>query len=268
QYMANVAMKVNLKGAGINHTTQGVANWMGDTLVLGADVTHPGSSALAGSPSITAMVGSMEASGGRFTGNMQMQQAKTEINFDVQTLVLPLLRRWCQLHNKWPSNVLYYRDGVSISQYDDIVQKELPGIRKAFTELAKQAKRSVPDFKLTAVIVTKRHSTRFFPTKEQDAMASNQNTRPGTLVDGVVTHPYYTDFYLQSHNAIKGTARPAHYFVLRNEMAITTEELEDLTHQLCHTYVRATLGVSYASPAYYADRLCERGRCYLRPFYN
>jgi eukaryotic translation initiation factor 2C len=31
--------------------------------------------------------------------------------------------------------------------------------------------------------------------------------------------------------------------------------------------VRATLGVSYASPAYYADRLCERGRAYLRDFY-
>jgi eukaryotic translation initiation factor 2C len=28
------------------------------------------------------------------------------------------------------------------------------------------------------------------------------------------------------------------------------------------------MGVSYASPAYYADRLCERGRCYLRRWYN
>lgn len=25
--------------------------------------------------------------------------------------------------------------------------------------------------------------------------------------------------------------------------------------------------VSYAAPAYYADRLCERARCYLRDFY-
>ncbi|KAF3038915.1 hypothetical protein E8E11_000489 [Didymella keratinophila] len=25
--------------------------------------------------------------------------------------------------------------------------------------------------------------------------------------------------------------------------------------------------MSYASPAYYADRLCERGRCYLRDFF-
>ena len=28
------------------------------------------------------------------------------------------------------------------------------------------------------------------------------------------------------------------------------------------------MGVSYASPAYYADRLCERGRCYLRSYFT
>jgi eukaryotic translation initiation factor 2C len=28
------------------------------------------------------------------------------------------------------------------------------------------------------------------------------------------------------------------------------------------------MGVSYASPAYYADRLCERARCYLREFFS
>jgi eukaryotic translation initiation factor 2C len=32
--------------------------------------------------------------------------------------------------------------------------------------------------------------------------------------------------------------------------------------------VRATLAVSYAAPAYYADRLCERGRAYLREWFS
>ena len=39
------------------------------------------------------------------------------------------------------------------------------------------------------------------------------------------------------------------------------------THELCYSYVRATVGVSYASPAYYADKLCERDRIYLRDFF-
>ncbi|KAF2740263.1 hypothetical protein EJ04DRAFT_508252 [Polyplosphaeria fusca] len=75
-------------------------------------------------------------------------------------------------------------------------------------------------------------------------------------------------YFLQSHNGIKGTARPANYFVLKNEIGLSSLELQLLTHNLCYTYVRATLGVSYASPAYYADRLCERGRCYVREWFN
>ncbi|KAF1849346.1 Piwi-domain-containing protein [Cucurbitaria berberidis CBS 394.84] len=184
-------------------------------------------------------------------------------------LILDLLRDWHRLHRTFPKNVLYYRDGVSTSQYDEVIDKEVSTIQKAFAALATQLNmEQVPRFKTTAVIVTKRHSTRFFPRYEKDAMNHNSNCKPGLLVDNVITSPYFADFYLQSHNGIKGTARPCHYFVLRNEMEMTTDELQDLTHNLCHTYVRATLGVSYASPAYYADRLCERGRCYLRAWYN
>ena len=50
-------------------------------------------------------------------------------------------------------------------------------------------------------------------------------------------------------------------------MGLSDSALQELTHKLCYTYVRATLGVSYAPPVYYADRLCERGRCYLRQWF-
>ncbi|ORX92441.1 Piwi domain-domain-containing protein [Clohesyomyces aquaticus] len=98
-------------------------------------------------------------------------------------------------------------------------------------------------------------------------MNRNDNWKPRTLVDQIVTSPYFMDFYLQSHNRIKGTAKSAHYFVLKNELGMKSADLQDLTFNLCHTYVRATLGASYASPAYYPDRLCGQGRCYLREFF-
>ena len=37
---------------------------------------------------------------------------------------------------------------------------------------------------------------------------------------------------------------------------------QTLTHNLCYTFARATRAVSVCPPAYYADLLCERGRCY------
>lgn len=82
------------------------------------------------------------------------------------------------------------------------------------------------------------------------------------------------EFFLQSHHADKGTARPAHYFVLVNE--IFTKELalkcgyhtaadmlEGLTYNMCWLYGRATCAVSIPPPVYYADLACERGRRYL-----
>ncbi|KAF1849347.1 Piwi-domain-containing protein [Cucurbitaria berberidis CBS 394.84] len=271
QYWGNVMMKINLKAGGVNHTVTKVAEIMKDTLVLGADVTHPGPGSLQGTPSIAAIVGSVDQLGGKFLGSMRLQPRDTacEDIKDVEDMVLERIKAWVSVNKTLPKNILYYRDGVSSSQYSQVRENELPQIRKAFAAAAKQANMMiVPKFKLTAIVVAKRHHVRFLPPSNdaKDAMSKNGNCKPGTLVDTVVTSPYFQDFYLQSHDGLKGTAKPAHYFVLENEMGKTEKELQEFTHQLCYTYVRATMGVSYAPPAYYADRLCERGRCYLRPF--
>ena len=72
--------------------------------------------------------------------------------------------------------------------------------------------------KITALLGVKRHHTRFYPidANSKDGYGNN-NCNPGTYVDRTVTSPYFRDFYLQSHSGIKGTARPTHYFVLRDD---------------------------------------------------
>jgi eukaryotic translation initiation factor 2C len=99
QYMANVAMKANLKMAGVNHSTDGISHYLRNTLVLGADVTHPGNGALHGTPSIAAVVGSYEDNGGRFIGRMRLQEAKQEVSVHhflatVHPLTVPDHRRF------------------------------------------------------------------------------------------------------------------------------------------------------------------------------
>lgn len=61
-------------------------------------------------------------------------------------------------------------------------------------------------------------------------------------------------------NRHQGPPRPCKSLTITENLTTNATQ----THRLCHTYVRSTTGVSYAPPAYYADRLCERGRCYLR----
>lgn len=70
-------------------------------------------------------------------------------------------------------------------------------------------------------------------------------------------------FFIQSHAAIKGTAKPTHYFVLQDDTESTSFRLQSLIHSLCYTYGRSTGSVSYPTPTYYADRLCDRMRHYF-----
>jgi eukaryotic translation initiation factor 2C len=105
----------------------------------------------------------------------------------------------------------------------------------------------MPTVNITAIVCVKRHGVRFYPVLSEDA-DRHGNCPPGTQVESVVTSPFFNDFYLQSHPAIKGTAKPCHYFVLRNDMKISIHNIRTLTHELCYTYVCAPCGVSYASP--------------------
>ncbi|UPX17281.1 uncharacterized protein EKO05_0007647 [Ascochyta rabiei] len=225
--MANIMMKANLKAAGSNHT-----------------IRH---------------------------GKLTEIMADTLMIDDIESMIVERIKDWVVINKfRLPRNIIYYRDGVSEGQYAAVRDEELSQIMSAFPRALQELKKEyhgksfsggLP--KLTAIVCAKRHHVRFYP---ENGATNNGNCQPGTYVDDVVTSPYYADFYLQSHSPLQGTARPAHYFVLRNEMDRTVEELRQLTHELCFTYVRTTSAVSYASPAYYADRLCERGRCYLRDF--
>jgi len=168
--------------------------------------------------------------------------------------------------------MLFFRDGISESQFDDCKRNEIETIKKAYTDLCDKRK-----VRLTFVICGKRHHTRFYATNEGQSYRStfdidnvrhekeiNGNLKPGLLVTKVVTNPKPFNFFLQSHQAIKGTARSTHYHLLLDEMKIGEENLPRLTMMLCYAFGRATTGVSYVAPAYIADRLCERGRIYLR----
>lgn len=115
---------------------------------------------------------------------------------NMRHMVFKILKSWYTMHIKnWPVNMFYYRDCVSESQFDNVVTTELPKFKKAFQLLADdlQAKDEngipvrPPSFKLTAIVVSKRHSTCFFPSKHADAMTENQDCKPRTMVDRMVT---------------------------------------------------------------------------------
>lgn len=67
QYMQNISMKLNLKLGGVNHTALQPNERLIDTMILGADLIHPSSG------SIAAVVGSVDAAGGKCLGSVRLQ---------------------------------------------------------------------------------------------------------------------------------------------------------------------------------------------------
>jgi eukaryotic translation initiation factor 2C len=275
QYFANVALKVNLKLGGRNqalHSTKLGILSEGKTMVVGIDVTHPSPGSSSNAPSVAGIVASVDASLAQWPAALKIQTARQEMVSDLDGLFKSRLRLWKDRNGAYPLNVLVYRDGVSEGQYDLVLEQELPALRSACEELypATSTKQGIP--RLTIVIVGKRHNTRFYPTREQDADRSS-NPQNGTVVDRGVTEARNWDFFLQAHAAIQGTARPAHYYIVYDEIFRSSnvsqpfqnaaDVVMDLTHNLCYLFGRATKAVSICPPAYYADLLCERSRCYL-----
>jgi eukaryotic translation initiation factor 2C len=281
QYFANVALKFNLKLGGQNQRLDNVKLGIiaeGKTMVVGIDVTHPSPGSASNAPSVAGIVASIDQWLGQWPADLQLQQARQEMVSGLDGLLQSRLRLWAKNNKgRLPENILIYRDGVSEGQYEIVLDQELPLLRKACKETypATDSQKGLPH--MSIIIVGKRHHTRFYPTREQDADRFS-NPQNGTVVDRGVTEARNWDFYLQAHTAIQGTARPAHYFTVLDEIfrdqkvqypfQSAADALEDLTHNLCYLFGRATKAVSICPPAYYADLVCERARCYLSRLFD
>lgn len=268
-YAANIVLKLNLKAGGINQIlTQDIKLLKaGKTMVIGYDVTHPTNmpeTKGSGPPSLVGMVASTGADLAQWPSTTWEQTSKQEMLDD--TLVEKFkhhLDIWRKRNNSnLPANIIIFRDGVSEGQFSQVLEQELTYIKEACRQ--KYGPKAQPRF--TIVISVKRHQTRFYPAQEGRAEGSAGNIEAGTVVDRGVTQARYWDFYLTAHHALKGTARPAHYTVLMDEIfraeykQAAADELEKLTHELCYLFGRATKAVSICPPAYYADIVCERAR--------
>ena len=271
QYFRNVALKVNLKLGGNNQLVSrqhlGILA-QDDTMIVGIDVTHPSPGSATNARSRSAMVASIDAKLSQWPGILGAQKGGKEMVDELKTMLISRLELRRQHCKSFPKNIVVYRDGVSEGQFLTVLQEELPQLRAACREKypAPDTKKGFP--RMSIIICGKRHHTRFYVTKRADADNSG-NPQAGTVCDSGVTELRVWDFYLQAHAAIKGTARPCHYTVLLDEIFRSTfpapeknaaNELQKLTLSLSYVFGRATKAVSYCTPAYYADILCERAR--------
>ncbi|KAL8263040.1 hypothetical protein R6Q59_024389 [Mikania micrantha] len=214
QYFENVAMKINVKVGGRNSVLSASLNgrlpYVTDrpTIIFGADVTHP-SPGEDSSPSIAAVVASMDwPQVTKYKALVSAQSHRQEIIKDLYTknganhggLIRELLISFKKSTGHKPHRIIFYRDGVSEGQFNEVLLNEMDSIRKACVSLEENYMPPV-----TFIVVQKRHHTRFFPDRHGDRNSTDRsgNILPGTVVDTKICHPTEFDFYLCSHAGIQ-----------------------------------------------------------------
>ena len=291
-FFGNLCLKANLKltSSSVSTVNQRLRTvppiLTGVCMIMGIDVTHPGPWSYHRAPSVAAVVGSMDSSFAQWPASLRAnyprsandkkkKEAMEEV-VPLKTMVLERLRDFNRRNPNIPlKRLIVYRDGLSESQFRMCQERELASINAALDEFTQENQNVKP--KVLLICTVKRHQTRLFPipgqqtnpmlTKTPDEGAPN-NPRPGTWVSDRITYGEGNDFFLYSHQAIQGTARPTHYVILHNEEKHELKTIAQMTHQLCYLFGRATRSVSVCPAAYYADLACDRARHYVRRFYH
>ena len=101
------------------------------------------------------MVGSFDAKATRYATTIRFQTSRMEIISSLKDMVQELLKIFYKETRKKPGRILFYRDGVSEGQFEDVLKYEVDAIRKACTALEVTYKPTI-----TFVVVQKRHHAR------------------------------------------------------------------------------------------------------------
>ncbi|CAI9277601.1 unnamed protein product [Lactuca saligna] len=257
QYLTNVLLKINAKLGGLNsmlcveHSPSLPHVSKAPTIILGMDVSHgsPGQSDI---PSIAAVVSSRHwPLISRYRASVRTQSPKVEMidslfkkvsdTEDEGIMRELLLDFYTSSAKRKPDQIIIFRDGVSESQFNQVLNIELDQIIEACKFLDDKW-----NPKFLVIIAQKNHHTKFFQQGSPD------NVQPGTVIDNKVCHPRNNDFYMCAHAGMIGTTRPTHYHVLYDEIGFSADDLQELVHSLSYVYQRSTTAISVVAPICYA----------------
>ena len=153
------------------------------TIIFGGDVSHasPGSQA----SSIAALVGNINRSCTQYVARLSAQANRKEMIDDLKSMAREIMIEYFNSNggtsnpDSRPERVIFYRDGVSESQFQAVLQEEIPFLRAAFQSLGDGSYNPT----ITYIVAQKRHNTRLFVANPRDGEGRNRDVPAGTVVD-------------------------------------------------------------------------------------
>lgn len=197
------------------------------TMLVGMDVNHD-------RKNDTSTVGFSSTYGdaSNYFNQHRFQQFQKESITDAVGLMKEALTFFRKKAGIFPSNVVIFRDGVSDSQFDMVMNSELRAYRAAADAAAQMAQvKYKPRF--TMIITQKRVSVRF-TTQDKKSVPAGTVVDTGVIADGV------WNFYIHPCGTTKrdgeGHVVPTRFVVLLDEVGFTQNDMQLMCHNLCYAY--------------------------------
>ncbi|KAG8840213.1 hypothetical protein FRB91_006414, partial [Serendipita sp. 411] len=157
QYARNLGLKINAKSGGINYVPSQLDSTVfgpqDRTMVIGLDTSHPGPGSV--TPTTAAMVYSIDRRGVDYRCKIEFQPARKELVERLNHMVSSALRDYYDINgNKIPTKIIFYRDGVSEGQFEQVARDEIATTLSALAWVADRVKEPTPS--LTFIIVGKK----------------------------------------------------------------------------------------------------------------
>ncbi|VDK57996.1 unnamed protein product, partial [Anisakis simplex] len=276
QTLDNIINKVNLKLGGINFglrlETEGSVNNLSaqksimnpNRIIVGMDVAHPPAINRRRDeenlvPSIVGYSSNCKKHPLDFIGGYRYARANQEEIADstITDLMVESMKKFKENRNILPNHIILLRDGISEGQYTYVIQNEVEQVKSACGQIGGNAYRP----HITFVVATKMHNLRLFKKDiPRTNKASEQNIKPGTVVDKHIVSPVLNEFYLNSHSAFQGTAKTPRYTKLFDTSKMSNDEIQAIVFALAFNHQIVNSAVSLPAPIFIADRMATRGQ--------
>lgn len=229
----NIVAKCNAKLNGINHEID--EEIFNEMMFIGTTIKHAGPNECI--PSIVGVASSYNLNGSKFCSDWKVQgsQQSKEIILGIDDIVLKHIKNYKDTNKKLPKHILYYRDGVSETQFKKVLKVELEAIEKAIGEYPTDIDDYFSKPKITFIVVTQRHHARFFRFENEKIL--EENVEAATVIDEQIVHPNISQFFMISHKVKVGVAKPMKYWILKNDAKLPTETIEHISYCLCNNFV-------------------------------
>ncbi|XP_073961457.1 protein argonaute-3-like [Choristoneura fumiferana] len=271
QAIKNILLKVNAKLMGVNHALHpsSMPSCIREpqrVMVVGGHVIHPTPEQLSlyksNVPSIAAVTASIDPQCAKYNVTMSVQVSEKGEILDFENMMVEHLDVYWRHHKALPTTIIYFRNCMPVTLYDEVESYELRALSAAFWR-ASQPSQKVYDPctwpKILFIVVQSPRNARLETVDWGVTWIKQKTTRPGIIIydeEDPMSSESEMNFSMVSHQGAAATRFSTYHIYFNDGVPYT--QLERLAYSLCYTCGRGPRSVSCPTPLYYARLACRR----------